>query len=300
MNVKLSFALILLSLLSCNDSRIDELEDTSRGEELTFSTNISTTKAAILDNAKLMDFGVYAYYSENRNFDINNSLPDFMYNTKVYKQEGDTKWKYDPIKYWPADESNKISFFAYAPYVSTDNDNGIVLSSEFKKGIPSLSYTVPVDVTKQRDLLLAHPLYNLTKGGVSFSFEHVLSCIKFEVVGRAHKVRSIIINGVSTEGDLDFEYPFVWKNLNSPQNVDFSAGLNYDSGKSYVLINTIYPENVLKNDGYLMMLPQTLADNAKIEIIHDNYLYAEIPLKNSNITAWEAGKSYIYRITINH
>ena len=76
-------------------------------------------------------FGVFAYYHDNSTYASGTSTPNFMYNEHIHWTDG---WTYSPLKYWPNETDNdsqtdpatipedridKVSFFAYAPYVST-------------------------------------------------------------------------------------------------------------------------------------------------------------------------------------
>ena len=72
-------------------------------------------------------FGVFAYYTDLKKYD-QTYVPNFMYNTQVYDANagtGDANWTYSPVMYWPnesgsdaqSDDEDKVSFFAYAPYV---------------------------------------------------------------------------------------------------------------------------------------------------------------------------------------
>ena len=83
-----------------------------------------------LDNAALATngFGVFGYYTENELYN-DTYKPTFMYNAKV----STTSWTYSPLKYWPnefggaasSDDVDRLSFFAYAPYVHVDRSTGI-------------------------------------------------------------------------------------------------------------------------------------------------------------------------------
>jgi len=105
-----------------------------------------------LDNLKLAPsagggIGVFAYYTDNNDYE-QSRIPDFMYNQLV-EYKGNI-WSYEPIKYWPneygdkaiSDDADKVTFFAYAPYVAT-NTNGKILKStgsdEDKWGITGMS-----------------------------------------------------------------------------------------------------------------------------------------------------------------
>ena len=125
---------------------------------------------------KLQDtgFGVFGFYTDDNDYD-GQSLPNFMYNEKIsYDDESSSstykKWIYNPVKYWPneygnsaiADDADKVSFFAYAPYVQVtpntgkaeDQTYGITqLSRNSLTGDPYVKYIASFDWTKNVDLL---------------------------------------------------------------------------------------------------------------------------------------------------
>ena len=115
-------------------------------------------------------FGVFGYYTDNNEYDPL-AIPNFMYNQGVF-YDGST-WKYDPVKYWPneygsnaiSDDADKVSFFAYAPYVDVVPSTGKIAGSadEAKWGItgmsrnsssgdPLVKYIVSFDQDKMVDL----------------------------------------------------------------------------------------------------------------------------------------------------
>ena len=110
-------------------------------------------------------FGVFAYYTDNNSYD-GLSTPNFMYNEHV--TFADPNWTYAPVKYWPnefgptaqAEETDKVSFFAYAPWVDVTPatgklaaDYGITgLSRNSAAGDPLVKYVVTLDPSKAVDL----------------------------------------------------------------------------------------------------------------------------------------------------
>lgn len=88
-------------------------------------------------------FGVFAYYTADDLY-TQGARPDFMYNEKV--TYNGSKWVYEPAKYWPnqygaaasSDEIDRLTFFAYAPYVEVTAGNGIV-TGDATSGITALS-----------------------------------------------------------------------------------------------------------------------------------------------------------------
>ena len=75
-------------------------------------------------------FGVFAYYTDNLDYTCQ-TKPNFMYNQQVQAMDEET-WTYEPVKYWPNEfgdaaqskDQDKVSFFAYAPYVECDPATG--------------------------------------------------------------------------------------------------------------------------------------------------------------------------------
>lgn len=93
-------------------------------------------------------FGVFAYYTGSDLYVPESYKPDFMYNQRVYntsKTAGTYTWTYEPVKYWPnefgvgavSDEIDRLSFFAYAPYVSVNPSTGAVRNNSTTTAVTS-------------------------------------------------------------------------------------------------------------------------------------------------------------------
>lgn len=123
-------------------------------------------------------FGVFGYYTNSSTYD-QQAIPNFFYNQQV-KYDG-SYFNYDPVKYWPneygttaiSEDADKVSFFAYAPYIDvvpatgkpTKEGNTPEENAELQKwGISSLSrnnatgdplvkYIASFDQDKSVDLL---------------------------------------------------------------------------------------------------------------------------------------------------
>jgi len=93
----------------------------------------SATRAGItgdITNDVLKDpaagFGVFGYYTDSRDYD-QLAVPNFMWNQEVTWNAGGY-WVYEPVKYWPneygnsaiSDDNDKVTFFAYAPFVKVN------------------------------------------------------------------------------------------------------------------------------------------------------------------------------------
>ena len=207
-----TFALMLMMMGSCakDDTAVVQSIDQYVAQKpvpVTFSTynaDAATTRAGTpgsinLDaQLKTKGFGVFAFYTENTNFNYmpvaaRNLIPDFMYNERIAWDTTNNKWDYfdpDDQKYWPNDfagngndvdthgatgtKLNYISFFAYAPYAGTFNQNtptakdgatpatgfgdgttsGIIAASGNNfHGDPVVTYRMSSDATKVVDLV---------------------------------------------------------------------------------------------------------------------------------------------------
>ena len=119
---------------------VPQVTETSPGA-VAFDTYTATATRAgdpvgVMNTDKLKTagkgFGVFAMYQDNANY-TSGLTPNFMFNEHVSWSGG---WTYSPLKYWPNETTNdsqdpaaasahtdKLSFFAYAPYVSTGAGN---------------------------------------------------------------------------------------------------------------------------------------------------------------------------------
>ncbi len=145
--------------------------------------------AGTMDLTKLQatGFGVFGYYTDNNEYEPSR-VPDFMYNQKV--EWNTSYWGYEPIKYWPneygsmanSDDNDKVSFFAYAPYVEVTPSNGKVvkanatddqwgitaLSRNSLAGDPLVKYICNFDADKRVDLcwgVCDDPQWAVVQGG---------------------------------------------------------------------------------------------------------------------------------------
>lgn len=65
-------------------------------------------------------FGVYCWYTEGNNFTTPSASKYMLMRNQrvVYNGSLTNPWTYSPAKYWPLNESHKLTFRAYAPFVS--------------------------------------------------------------------------------------------------------------------------------------------------------------------------------------
>lgn len=210
-------ALAALTITSCQkDLVINQVPDEQPIEFGTYVGRDAQTKATSIDELDDMltanggtGFGVFAYHTNGTFTDA--ATPNFMYNqlvTGVKEGEGTGAtytWSYSPLKYWPNNTNDKVSFFAYAPYdaqTATEDSKVLELSDNTVAGTPTVTYYVKSDVSKHKDLLWANPVMNQSKqtitGNIKFAFNHALSRIGFKVQALVDQV-----NGDSNDGELN-------------------------------------------------------------------------------------------------
>ena len=192
-----------LALVGCSQDDLMNMENTQVQEQnaIAFSTYVgdnAQSRAAIVDDPyiKANGFTVNAYYTGSNTFedatteDYEGTFQLFMDNTKLTfnpDKGDDGEWTYSPLKYWPNNKGDKLSFFAYAPYKSSQ----IVLDGENRS---TLSFTVADDVKNQVDLIYHKANGDESEQGktidmekqsvtdkVKFNFQHALSRITFDV-----------------------------------------------------------------------------------------------------------------------
>lgn len=168
--------LLLLLVVSCNTEDTSRLELPDGGKvPVGFSSSVFSladtrvTTGAITTIDKMY---VFASYTGSANWQPTD-LSNFMYRQDMAKTVG--TWNYTPVKYWPNNTGDKISFFAFAPVDAA----GVSWSANNVAG-PKLTYIIPSAESEGQDLLLGSAM-NKTKedGIITFLMKHALSQIKF-------------------------------------------------------------------------------------------------------------------------
>lgn len=170
----------------------------------TYLTGTTTRSTANLNNItdvtdlQAAGFGVFAYYTGQAAYPESVTItttetggttstgyePNFMYNQKVEYKDG--SWTYTPLKYWPNEAGDKVSFFAYAPYRTSDEAAFTIVTDNNEADDPKLFYIMPTDPQKNIDLLYAG-VKDVTKQKigetVNFAFHHALARLGLTVQG---------------------------------------------------------------------------------------------------------------------
>ena len=143
------FAATAALLTACSSEELTGVETAQQkaGEApINFSvyTPRSITRAGVAgttDNGNIGErgIGIMAYYTDDEVYNKETSKPNYMYNTKLSNAGAGAGWVYNPVMYWPnefgdkaiSDNTDYVSFFAYAPYIDVENTTGIPELKEF-------------------------------------------------------------------------------------------------------------------------------------------------------------------------
>lgn len=190
-------AAALFAACSSDDATTEQAQKQEAPQEVSFSAyvNRGTTRAGLSQEIKTetlgydgihgsAGFGVFGYYTDGKPYS-ETSTPDFMYNQQVKQTSDAGPWVYSPIKYWPnefgndaiSDNQDRLTFFAYAPYVNvtpatgrvnpTEEEWGIVgLTSNTATGDPYVKYYVSVIPSQSVDLCWGVAATDATPAGI--------------------------------------------------------------------------------------------------------------------------------------
>ena len=280
---------VLVAAVFAGCERVDITPAEAEPAPMLFSTySARTTKAdgSYIESGNTLpsgtSFGVFAYYQEGV-IDSgtpaawsDSRTPDFMFAQQV--DFDGSAYSYSPLRYWPSNVENTISFWAYYPYgaYSTDNSGALKFYSDAactsaytasSTGLPVAKYTVPADPANQSDILFdsfgqkdkTYLNCSPTYGTVPLNFRHVLCAVQFTVE---------MPDGAGSEGDLSekegssykHDYSFTFANLsvsNLPEEgicTDVSAAtVSWTTSGTFDINSTGLADTFL-------LLPSTLGD----------------------------------------
>ena len=218
--------------------------------------------------------------------------PDFMYNETVTLNKDEGRWYPTGTYYWPA--KKQLSFYAWYPSAA----DGMTLTDNTHPGAPVMTYIVPDDVKKQQDVMSAvvigkdNPTLADGFATTDLTFNHALSAVKFVAGDDLPNcvVKSIKLDGVRYKGTY---------------TLGTDAWTLTDDTQAFTLrLNKVVTGNggAITEDGKgetLFMMPQTLSDDAKIEVVLNDGTADFTVGASIGGTKWEMGKTYTYHISYN-
>lgn len=154
------------------------------------------TKGNMINSVgEITSVGVFGYATGGADYDPDPAAghtPNLLCDQRVTRNPSAEEWAYDPVAYWPVDISCKNSFFAYSPHTSDPRMQAAhaYTSLPTEAGNPTLTYTLPSDLSQQADILYAAPVLNKNRysetgvedGKVEYDMRHALSVLAFLVM----------------------------------------------------------------------------------------------------------------------
>ena len=295
------FSIIVL-LVSCGKESVPEGDYIAFSGEATQASLVTkTTKMDSKAELQSESFGIYGFRSANDQAGFQN-----VFETTAAEEvsHNGTEWTYSPKQKWI--RSNYYRFRAFWPYTARINEAS-------NANLLAIDYSTE---TEQYDLLLAYSTrYPVTEGvsRVPMVFNHALAGISFKIKfadssDGTDAVTDFYLTGLSPTGTLlygiddsdedtetdkrDFNWISTYVDTESklltwegekPFSSTVTATVYNEDGLKFVIPQV--PSSAVGNETYVNFYTKNAGSNA----LHR----AQIPM-----TEWEAGKIYIYTITV--
>jgi len=188
---------------------------------------------------------------------------------------GDT-WTYNPVKYWPNNDGDKLSFFAYAPYSDkTWEDMGFKTDVNAKK--LTVSFPIYQDVVDQVDYIYADPVLNKTKQGVDAQgnvYHNGVNNIKFDFAHITSQVNLYVgvEQNTATQSNTIWDDPNTVIEVKSIEFKDCSTAISYSYDISAGSVGTLSTTMSEEKQNIVLTSDNFIAEAAKID--HVNYATA--------------------------
>lgn len=217
------------------------------------------------------------------------------YMNEVATKQGVVWQPSSSIYYWP--DNGSLRFLAWAPLDAELDESPVKPSEDVNK--TTIKYTVPAELSKQRDLVAAATGYNASPASgvcapVSLQFKHLCTAVvvKTGATMAPGTIKSVTITNVCNSGTYDM--------LRSAWTLN-DATTSYTVSPDMATGSTTAEGTKLNaDDATFMLLPQTLGADSKLEVMfHDNISGRDRLLTASlNGAEWPMGKTVTYRLSI--
>ena len=227
------------------------------------------------------NFGVLAWAYQGEWSDTQE--PNYIYNAEA-TASGST-YGFNPPYFWPGKAYN-MAFFAYAPY----DETGTIFQD--KTGEPTLQYTVPTDITEQKDLLACWQtgIAGNKRATINLNFSHLCTAVKFKVgEGLENAITSISIKNVHGSGTYSVANE-KWTPTGEANGTEYTLDVNPE--------NTPLETELTTGENIFMMIPQTLPEGAEIEVKYkDENGQEQILTASISGKEWPKGHTVIYTLS---
>lgn len=217
------------------------------------------------------------------------------YMNEVATKQGVVWQPSSSIYYWP--DNGSLRFLAWAPLDAELDESPVKPSEDVNK--TTIKYTVPAELSKQRDLVAAATGYNASPAGgvcapVSLQFKHLCTAVvvKTGATMAPGTIKSVTVTNVRNSGTYDM--------LSSAWTLDDATTSYTVSPNMATSGSTAEGTKLNADDATFMLLPQTLGADSKLEVMfHDNISGRDRLLTASlNGAEWPMGKTVTYRLSI--
>ena len=188
-------------------------------------------------------------------------------------------WKTSNDYYWSGIANKTISFYAYYP----SNISNVSHTAGFS---PTLSYTVPDNVSDQIDIMTAtnNNVNGNTNSSTSLTFNHIFSAVQFNIGSSGMPngtITGISLNNILYKGTYNFNGTWT---QDATTKKSFSQTVSSSTSGGTVITSGVTT---------FMMMPQTLRSDASITVTYSN----GSTLTQSIAGTWTAGNIYTYNIS---
>lgn len=250
-------------------------------------------------------FGAYAFYTE---------LPNAVYMNDVeIQKDTDGAWRNTTQKYyWP--KGGTLKFWCYSPYeYATDGEgNRIAPAVNHETGFTFTDFTITNDLAKQIDLMSTNVVPEARPAAVAAVFHHLLAQVGFtaqynstaSTASATITLDRVELSNVKSKGTYTAGG---WTALSDENKLtyDFVSGGDGNAQTLTATAQPVLPKSV-PNATNALVIPQdgTKGNGDIIATIDYTTTYDTGAVdKVKNVTyeipaAWEAGKKYIYVITV--
>ena len=319
---KIATLITALAMTACTQSEL--VHNDQHDRPLTFGTyvgNPAETRAGgtLVTSTTLPDggaFGLFCYMHTDTWATLSTKPnANFMYNQKVEVSTGTTPqtFTYTPVKYWPNNSTDKLSFLAYYPHNGTgiDFEDAANTATPYTPAIanmPKAHFTVQTEAAKQVDFMYADLETDQTKASdkVDFTFRHALTRLQFKAKRSSSssgtgtdkvdiKITNVTVKAAS-KGTFDFTSQ-AWT-ADGTSTTDFTLADYTTDALTTTATDVTTAAAADKNT--LLMIPQELT-NVKIEVAYTqdgDAATATLALAGST-EPWTANKSITYTLILN-
>jgi len=324
-----TFIVLVSSTGAC--SYVENNKTTTSDKAIYFSgqmTDESLSKGNKLDDGNLYTMGIFVgYENEDESFTSSSPANDYSNNVRYSRSLLTLPFAGDTACFWPF--KGKLSFFAYAPYIS---DDYLKLASDYVSGFPRFSYSPTSDVSEQADFCLANPVLDrtITLDAIPLSFNHTLSRILFSAnysnsLPTSSSKLFVIVDSVSINNIIGSKTVavctgnpcFQWESDDTCTDDVRTNYLITRSDNQLVkdsLLKVTVPasdnyRNISEAQGIMYLIPQSLSlGNASLTITYGYYEWVgDVEVLRSRITTscqlpettWLPAHTYRYKFTIN-